>query len=52
MALKEWKRHCGKMGVPIREGCLTSINFVEDQAVIAQDVHDLVLKILYKIYKS
>lgn len=40
------------MGVPIREGCLTSINFVEDQAVIAQDVHDLVLKILYKIYKS
>lgn len=39
--LKEWKRCCSRMGVPLREdGTLYTLCFAEDQVVIAQDEED------------
>ena len=39
--LKEWKRCCSGMGVPLREdGTLYTLCFADDQVVIAQDEED------------
>ena len=42
------------MGIPINERCLFSLNFANDQAVVAQDSYDLefILKRLYDAYSQ
>lgn len=40
-ALREWRRKCEGMGVPVRNHHIYSLNFADDQVIIAQDVDDL-----------
>ena len=50
-----WKKSCQAMGVPIEESkCLCSLNYADDQVIIAQDAHNLefILKRLNKAYKE
>ena len=40
--LAHWKKSCGGMGVPIEENkFLFSLNYADDQVIIAQDAEDL-----------
>lgn len=39
--LKNWKRGCEGMGVPVRNEHLYTLSFADDQVVIAQDEEDL-----------
>lgn len=40
-ALKNWKLHCNKMGIPVGDETLFLLNFEDDQVVAAPDVYDL-----------
>lgn len=52
MALKNWKRSCEGMGIPINQTHLFTLSFADDQAVFAQDAYDLefMLRRLYEEY--
>ena len=54
VALQQWRRSCGRMGITIGEDCLFNIQFADDQAVIAQDSYDLEFMLirLYEAYKT
>lgn len=39
--LKEWKRNCAGMGIPVRHSFIFTLNFTADQIIIAQDNYDL-----------
>jgi hypothetical protein len=38
--LRNWKRRCQPMGIPIQNTHVYSLNFVDDQVLIAQDYND------------
>ena len=41
-ALKNWKKKCGGMGIPLNDGTtLYTLCFADDQVVLAQDREDL-----------
>jgi hypothetical protein len=39
--LKSWKASCRGMGIPINDTYLFSLNYADDQTVLAQDAFDL-----------
>jgi hypothetical protein len=39
--LKNWKRRCQPMGIPIQNTRVYSLNFADDQVLIAQDHDDM-----------
>ncbi|XP_030761520.1 uncharacterized protein LOC115886487 [Sitophilus oryzae] len=41
VVLRDWKNRCGGMGVPVGDDCLVTLNFADDQVVIAQDAYNL-----------
>jgi len=43
--LNEWKKKCRKMGTPITDNTLYSLNFADDQVLIAQDEDDMIYMI-------
>jgi hypothetical protein len=53
-ALEEWKRSCQGMGVAAKDRYLFTLNFADDQVVIAQDHFDLefMVRRLRTIYES
>lgn len=54
MALRKWKRTCGRMGIPIGESYLLTLSFADDQVILAEDSYDMefVLKRLYTEYEK
>lgn len=53
-ALKEWRRSCGGMGIPIGDFSLFTQSFADDQVVFAQDAYDMefMLQRLYQQYQK
>jgi hypothetical protein len=53
-ASEEWKRSCQGMGVAVKDRYLFTLNFADDQVVIAQDHFDLefMVRRLRKTYES
>ena len=41
VVLRDFMKRCGGMGVPVGDDCLVTLNFADDQVVIAQDAYDL-----------
>jgi hypothetical protein len=39
--LRNWKRRCQPMGIPIQKAHVYSLNFADDQVLIAQDHDDM-----------
>jgi hypothetical protein len=39
--LRNWKRRCIPMGIPIQNTHVYSLNFTDDQVLIAQDYDDM-----------
>jgi hypothetical protein len=39
--LRNWKRKCEPMGIPIQNTCVYSLNFADDQVLLAQDHGDM-----------
>lgn len=54
VALRNWKRSCEGMGIPINDQHLLTLSFADDQAVFAQDAYDLefMLRRLYNEYEN
>lgn len=40
-ALKEWKRKCKNMGIPVNDITIYSLQFADDQLILAQDIEDI-----------
>lgn len=53
-ALEDWRRRVHGMGIPINDHHLYTLNFADDQIVMAQDAYDLefMLRRLYHIYEE
>ena len=54
MALRNWKRSCSGMGIPIDDTFLFTLSFADDQAIVAQDSYDMefMLRRLYIEYEK
>lgn len=39
--LKQWKRKCSNMGIPLNDNIIYTLCFADDQIVLAQDQHDI-----------
>lgn len=53
-ALKNWKRSCEGMGIPVDDSTLFTLSFADDQAIIAQDSYDMefMMRRLYTEYEK
>lgn len=40
-ALKEWRKKCKNMGIPLNETTLYTLHFADDQVVLSQDAEDM-----------